>query len=180
MWDRYGFDKKRFGAHYAGRVFLHPVGYVGNVMHSGVSEAQNNHTLFFMLRWEWYGFHKNHAGTYYAKHVFFHLVGYAGHVVHSSAYGSRNVDALFFMLGRDRYESHKSTLEHTTPTMCFPSCGICGSHSAFRCIRGAKHQHTIFHARVGPIRIRQKVLHDMLCRTCVSASDGIYGSHSAF
>jgi hypothetical protein len=70
MWDRYGFDKKRFGAHYAERVFLHPVGYVGNVMHSGVSEAQNNHTLFFMLRWEWYGFHKNHAGTYYAKHVF--------------------------------------------------------------------------------------------------------------
>jgi hypothetical protein len=32
-WDRYGYDKKR--THYAQLVFLHLVGYVGHIMHSG-------------------------------------------------------------------------------------------------------------------------------------------------
>jgi hypothetical protein len=38
-WDRYGFDKKRAGTRYSKLVFLHLVGYAGNVVHSGASVA---------------------------------------------------------------------------------------------------------------------------------------------
>jgi hypothetical protein len=38
----------------------------------------------------------------------------------------------------------------------FPSGGICGSRSAFR---GAKRDHSIFHARVGLVRFPSKVVH---------------------
>jgi hypothetical protein len=38
-WARCSFHKKRAGAHYAELVFLHPVGYVGHVVHFGASEA---------------------------------------------------------------------------------------------------------------------------------------------
>jgi hypothetical protein len=37
--DRYGFDKKRFRTRYAEHHFLHPVGLVGHVVHSGAFEA---------------------------------------------------------------------------------------------------------------------------------------------
>jgi hypothetical protein len=74
-----------FRPRYAELVFLHMVGYVGNVIHSGVSEARNVRTLFFMLRCERYGFHKNRARTYYAKLVFLHPMEYAGHVMHFGA-----------------------------------------------------------------------------------------------
>jgi hypothetical protein len=47
----------------------------------------------------------------------------------------------------------------------FDSMG--GSHSAFRCIWGAKRRCTIFHARVGPVHIPQKAYQDMLRQTCV-------------
>jgi hypothetical protein len=36
-WDPYGFDKKCIGTHYAELLFLHPVGFVGHVVHFGVS-----------------------------------------------------------------------------------------------------------------------------------------------
>jgi hypothetical protein len=39
VWDRYGFDNKCFRTRYAKFVFLHPMGYAGQVMHSGVSKA---------------------------------------------------------------------------------------------------------------------------------------------
>jgi hypothetical protein len=38
-WDRYGFDKKRAGTRYSKLVFLHLVGYAGNVVHSGAFVA---------------------------------------------------------------------------------------------------------------------------------------------
>jgi hypothetical protein len=38
-----------------------------------------------------------------------------------------------------------------------------------------KRHHTIFHARVGPIHIRQKERHYLLHQTCVFASDRIRG-----
>jgi hypothetical protein len=38
-WDRYGFHKKRVRTRYAEVVFLHPVRFVGHVVHSSASEA---------------------------------------------------------------------------------------------------------------------------------------------
>jgi hypothetical protein len=74
-----------------------------------------------------------------------------GHVVHSG--GSGNGDALFFMLGWDWYEFDKNAPGHITMKFCFASGGICGSHSALRCIQGTKRQCNIFHARVGLVQI---------------------------
>jgi hypothetical protein len=65
-------------------------------------------------------------------------------------------------------------------TCVFASCGIYGSSSAFQSIRGVKRDHTIFHARVQSVRIRQKVCWDMLHRSCVFPSGGICRSRSAF
>jgi hypothetical protein len=76
-------------------------------------------------------------------------------------------------------DTRKSAPRHVTPNLCFGSGGICGSHSAFRCVRGAKRQCAIFHARVGRVRILQNARWDTLRQTSVFASDGICGSHSA-
>jgi hypothetical protein len=38
-WAQCGFHKKSAGTRYAKLVFLHPVGYVGHIMHSRVSGA---------------------------------------------------------------------------------------------------------------------------------------------
>jgi hypothetical protein len=38
-WDRFRFNRKRVGTHYAELVFLHLVGYAGHIVHSGVSGA---------------------------------------------------------------------------------------------------------------------------------------------
>jgi hypothetical protein len=61
-WDRYGFDKKRVGAHYAKLVFLHSVGYAGHVVHSCVFMVRNVKALFFMLGWGHSGFQTKRAG----------------------------------------------------------------------------------------------------------------------
>jgi hypothetical protein len=87
-WDRYGFDKKRAGTHYAELVFLHPVGFVGHVILSYASWAGNMKELYFTHGWERYGFDKNRTGTHYAELVFVHPVGYGGHVVHFDASGA--------------------------------------------------------------------------------------------
>jgi hypothetical protein len=38
--------------------FLHQVGSVGHVVHSGASEERNRDALFFMLGWDQYGYDK--------------------------------------------------------------------------------------------------------------------------
>jgi hypothetical protein len=84
---------------YTKLVFLHPVGFVGDTVHSIVSRVRNIDALFFMLGWGWYRFYKKHVITRYGELVFFHPVGSIGHVVHSGAIGMRNINALFFILG---------------------------------------------------------------------------------
>jgi hypothetical protein len=107
-----------------------------------------------MHRWDQYGFDKKRFRTRYAELVFLNPVGSARHVVHSSASGARNDDALFFILGWDRYGFDKKPFKtRYAELVFFASGGICGSHSAFLCIRGMKSRHTIFHARVGPVWI---------------------------
>jgi hypothetical protein len=56
VWDRYGFQKKRIESHYVKLVFLHLVGYVGQVVHSCASRTQNVDAPFFMLVWDRYRF----------------------------------------------------------------------------------------------------------------------------
>jgi hypothetical protein len=64
------------------------MGYVGLIVHSGVSLVPNVDALSFMLGWGWYGFHKKRTRTCYAELEFWHLVGSVGHVVHSGAFGA--------------------------------------------------------------------------------------------
>jgi hypothetical protein len=77
-------------------------------------------------------------------------------------------------------DSRKSALRHVTLNSCFVSNGICRSRSAFHCVRGAKGRHTIFCARVGPVRVLAKARRDTLRQTCVFTSGGMCGSRSAF
>jgi hypothetical protein len=51
-WDGYGFDKKCAETRYDKLVFLNSVGSACHIVHSGVSEARNGNTLFFMPGWD--------------------------------------------------------------------------------------------------------------------------------
>jgi hypothetical protein len=81
---------------------LHPMVFVGHVMHFGASRVRNIDALFFILGWAQCAFHKSCIRTRYVDIVFLHQVRMAGHVVHSDVSGARNVDVLFSMLGWDR------------------------------------------------------------------------------
>jgi hypothetical protein len=74
-------------------------------------------------------------------------------------------------------DSRKSAAGHVMPNLA--SGAICGSRSALWGIRGTKRRRTIFHARVGPVRMPQNAYRDTLRQTYVFASDVICGSRSA-
>jgi hypothetical protein len=149
-WNRYGFDKNHVTTHYAECVFLHPVESAGHVVHSIVCGARNIDALILMPGWDRYGFHKKRDGTCYAKLVFLQAMGSAGHVVHSGMYGSMYNFSCSGGTGLDLTKSMRDMLRRTC---VFASDRIWGSCSAFQCIWGMKHRHTIFRTWVGPVRI---------------------------
>jgi hypothetical protein len=93
---------------YAEHVFLHPVGSVGHVVHSGAYGLQNVYALFLMMGWDRCGFPKKRVETRYTELVIWHPVRSTSHVAHSGALGAQNVDAQFFMLGWTSTYSTKS------------------------------------------------------------------------
>jgi hypothetical protein len=101
-----------------------------------------------MHQWDRYGFDKKRFRTCFAELVFLHPLGSVCHVVQSGVSEVRNIDTLFFMLGWDQYGFDKKCFRTCCGKLVFfASGGISRSHNAFRCVRGTKYRHTIFHAR---------------------------------
>jgi hypothetical protein len=93
-----GFHKKSDGTRYTEYVFLHSVGSVGHIVHSGVSSLLNIDALFSMLEWERYGFHKKRVGTCYAKLVFFASGGiYVSRSTFQSVQGVKRHHTIFML-----------------------------------------------------------------------------------
>jgi hypothetical protein len=64
-----------------------------------------------------------------------------------------------------RHTAHGENIGECTITVLQPLINLCfcirwdmRSHRAFCCIRAAKYQHTIFHARVGLVRVVRSIL----------------------
>jgi hypothetical protein len=162
MWDRYRFQKRRIGTHYAELVFMHPVGYAGHLVHCGAFGACNIDVLFFLLGWDWYEFHKMRRDTRCRTCVF--AIG--------GICGSRRA-FLCLRRAKRRHTSFRAReglvllpqkvhQDKLRQTCVFASSGICGSRSAFRCIRGAKCRCTIFHAHVELVWIPLNACRDVL------------------
>jgi hypothetical protein len=111
-----------------------------------------------MLGRDGYGFYKKRVRTRYSELVFLHPVGFAVHVMHSGASGPWISMHYFSCSGGTVQKVHRDTLRRTC---VFASDGICGSRNAFWCVRGMKCRRTIFHGRVGLIRIPQKARQDL-------------------
>jgi hypothetical protein len=155
-WDRYGFDKNHVRTRYTEFVFLQLVGSTGHVLHSCAFKVQNVEALFLVLGWDWCGFHKKHSGHVTPNlcvciqsdlQATLRILVCLGHET-STQYFSRS--------GGTSMDSTKARQDMSHRPCVFTSCGICGSPSAFRHVRGTKHRCTISHARVGPVRIPQK------------------------
>jgi hypothetical protein len=151
-WAQWRSQTKHIGTCYAKHVFLHMLQSTNHVVHSSASGVWNIDALFSC---------SNELGVdplkstrvHYSKVVFLHSMWSVDHVVRSDGSGVWNVDALFFCSGRHSADPIKSVIRHITLNLYFTSGAIYGSCSAYWCIRGVKHRHTIFHARVGPMRI---------------------------
>jgi hypothetical protein len=92
-------------------------------------------------------------GTCYAELVFFNTLESVGHAVHSCAFGRKMLTHNFSCSGGTGTDSTKVHQGMFCRTCVFAFDVICGSHSAFWCVRGMKHRCTLCNSRVGPIRI---------------------------
>jgi hypothetical protein len=116
------------------------------------------------------------VGTPDAEFLFLHLVVSTGQVTHSGASGAQNVDAMFFMLGWDWCSFHKNCVGTSYIKLVLLHPGGYAGHKVHYGASGMKHRCTIFHARVGPVWIPQKVNWDTLRRTCVLYPVGSVGN----
>jgi hypothetical protein len=91
----------------------------GLVMHFGVSGAQNDDALFFMLWWDQYVFDKRLTRPCYTELLFLNLVGSAGHVVHSGASKRETLTHYFSCSARTGTDTTKSTPGHLMSNLCF-------------------------------------------------------------
>jgi hypothetical protein len=89
-WDRYGLKKKHRDT-FRQTWVLHPVGFVGHIVHCIGSGTQKVDALIFMLLWDRYGFHEKCDGTRYANTCVF----------------------------ASDTDSRKSLMRHVTPNLCF-------------------------------------------------------------
>jgi hypothetical protein len=145
--------QKACRTHYTEFVFLHPVGSAGHIVCFDASGVQNVDTLFFMLWCARCGFHKKRIRTSYAKHVFLHPVGSTGHVVHP---GHETHTHFFHARVGRMWFPQKACQDTLRQTCVFVFGEICGSRSAFWCVRDVKCRCTIFYAWVGPLWFPQK------------------------
>jgi hypothetical protein len=107
-------SKKLDGRRYSDLMFLHPMGSVGHVEHSGASGEQNIDALFFKLGWAMCGFHKKRVGggwfTLYRTCVFAYGIIYGSHNAFQCVQGHKTTMHYFSCLGGTGTDSTKSTL----------------------------------------------------------------------
>jgi hypothetical protein len=154
--DWYGSDKKSDGTRYAKLVFLHPIGSAGHVVHSDAPEARNGDALFFMLGWDRYRFNKKTHRDMLRRTYVFTSGGIWSHIVHLVHPGHETATQYFSCLGGTNMDSTKNALGHIMLNTCF--CIRWDLRVTCFCIRwdlrGVKCRHTIFPARLEPVRIR--------------------------
>jgi hypothetical protein len=90
---RCGFNKKRTVTCYVELVFLHPMRYAGNIVHSGASGAHNVDGFFFMFRWHRYGLNKKRPRA--TELVFLHPVGSTTHSAFRCVWSMKHRRSIF-------------------------------------------------------------------------------------
>jgi hypothetical protein len=156
------------------------VGSVGHVVLSGASGPRNIDKLIFMLGWDRYQFDKKRIGTCSAEFVFCTNGIWRSQSTFQCIWGTKHRCNIFSCSGGTGNYCTKSAPEIVTPNMCFR---MWWDMRVTECIPMHLRRETsmhYFHARMGLIRIPQKVHRDTLRRTCVFTSDGICGTCSPF